>query len=74
MTNDEKIKNVKKRKILKVLVIFFGLLTLILAIYSLVTKFTPIPALITFIIEAVISKYRDKLDPKVEALNSKNQE
>ncbi len=74
ISNDEKIKRVKKRKILKGLILFFGLLTVVLSIYSLVTKFTPILAIISFLIEAILSHYRNQLDPKVEALDSKNQE
>ena len=72
--NDEKIKRVRTRKILKVFIIFFGFLTLILAIHSLITKFTPLPAIISFLIEALLSKYRNKLDPKLVNLDSKNQE
>lgn len=71
--NDEKIKRVKARKILKWLIIFFGLLTLVLAIYSLATNFTPIPSIISFVIEAILSHYRNKLDPKLVNLDSKNQ-
>ncbi len=74
LTNDEKIKRVKQRKILKGFIIFFGLLTLVLAIYSLVTKFTPIPAIVSLVVEAILSKYRDQLDPKVEVSAPKNQE
>ena len=74
ITNDEKVNRVKKRKILKVLIIFFGFLTLILAIHSLVTGFTPIFALIAFLIEALLSKYRNQLDPKEVKSDSKNQE
>lgn len=74
ISNDEKIKRVKQRKILKGFIIFFGLLTLVLAIHSLVTKFTPIPAMISFLIEAILSHYRNKLDPKVVNSDSKNQE
>ena len=72
--NEQKIKRVKKRKILKYFIIFFGFLTLILAIHSLVSKTTPIFALISFIIEFSLSKYHDKLDPKKVNLDSKNQE
>ena len=61
MTNDEKVNNMKKRKILFYLIIFFGLATLVLAILSLVIKFTPIPAIITFLIEALLTKYRERL-------------
>ena len=74
VSNDEKIKRVKQRKILKGFIIFFGLLTLVLAIHSLVTKFTPLPAIISFLIEAILSHYRNKLDPKVVTSDSKNQE
>lgn len=74
ITNDEKVSRVKKRKILKGFIIFFGFLTLVLAIHSLVTGFTPIFALLAFLVEAILSKYRNKLDPKEVALDSKNQE
>ena len=74
LTNDEKIKRVKQRQILRYLIIIFGLLTLGLAIYSLVAEISPIYAIISFIIEFCLSKYREKLDPKEEVLDSKNQE
>lgn len=74
MTNDEKIEIMKKRRILYYLIIFFGILTLVLATYSLIDKFTPIPAIISFLVEALLTKYREKLDPKAEVLDSKNQE
>ena len=73
MTNDEKIKVIKKRRILYYLIIFFGLTTLVLALFSLVEKITPIPAIITFLIEAILTKEREKLSVKEEALDSKNQ-
>ena len=72
--NDEKIKRVKQRKILKVFIIFFGLATLVLAIHSLVTEFAPILAIIPFLIEALLSRYRNKLDPKLVTSDLKNPE
>ena len=72
--NDEKIKRVKQRKILKVFIIFFGLATLALAIHSLVNGFTPILAIISFLIEALLSRYRNKLDPKLVTSDLKNLE
>jgi len=72
ISNDEKIKRVKQRKILKVFIIFFGLLTLVLSIHSLVPKFTPILAIVSFVIEACLSHYRNKLDPKVVNPDPKN--
>ena len=74
MINAEKIKRLKIRKILLVLIIIFGLLTLGLSIYSLITKFTFIPALISFIIEYILSKVRDKYKLKEEDSDLKNQE
>ena len=61
MTNSEKEKIYKKRKVLRILIIVFGLATLVLSIWSLVDKVTPIPALICFLVEAILSKYREKL-------------
>lgn len=72
LTNEEKIKRVKLRKILKGFIIFFGLLTLGLAIYSLIAGTTPIFALISFIIEVILSKYREKLDLKEVKSDLKN--
>lgn len=69
MTNDEKLKRRKKRQILKVFIIIFGLATLVLAICSLLYKISPIYAIITFLIEALLSNYRTKLDPKVVNLD-----
>lgn len=73
LTNDEKLKRVKQRNILRWLIIIFGLVTLGLAIYSLIVGVSPIYAIISFVIEFCLSKYREKLDPKVEDLDSKNQ-
>lgn len=69
MTNDEKLKRRKKRQILKVFIIIFGLATLVLTICSLLYKISPIYAIITFLIEALLSNYRTKLDPKVVNLD-----
>jgi len=74
LTNEEKIKRVRQRKILKGFIIFFGLLTLGLAIYSLVAEASPIYAVISFIIEFILSKYREKLVPREEVSDLKNQE
>ena len=72
LTNEKKIKRINQRKILKYLIIFFGLLTLGLAIYSLLAEASPIYAVISFIIEFGLSKYREKLDLKGEVSDSKN--
>lgn len=64
LTNDEKIKNVQKRKVLKVVVILLAILTIIFAVLTLWIDLNPIYSLIAFILEAIVSKYREKLDPK----------
>ena len=74
MTNDEKIKNVKKRKILKVFIIIFGLLTVFFAILSLVINFNILACVLTFLVEASLSRKFKSLDPKVGVTDSKNQE
>lgn len=74
MSNEEKIKRVKLRKVLKVFIIIFGLATLVLAFFSLLNNLSPIYAIITFVIEAILSNYRNKIDPKVVNLDSKSQE
>ena len=77
MTNDEKIARAKKRKILLSLIIVFGISTLVFAMLSLTYRDNPvflILALISFLIEAILSNYRNKLDPKEVKPGSKNQE
>ena len=74
MTNDEKVKNLKKRQVLLILIIIFGLLTLIFSILSIIFKFTFIPALIFFIIEYILSKVREKIKIKEVASDLENQE
>ena len=74
MTNDKKIENLKKRRVLLILIVIFGLLTLGFSIFSLITKFTFLPALGCFVVEAILSKQREKIKFKEEALDSKNQE
>lgn len=64
LTNDEKIRNVQIRKVLKLLVILLALATIILAILTLWKDLSPIYCLIAFILEVIVSKYREKLDPK----------
>lgn len=64
ITNDEKFKAFKKRKILRIFIIIFAFLTIILAMLSLMIKISPIFALLSFIIEVCLTKYRDKIDYK----------
>ena len=60
--NDEKIRIMKMRKLLLNLIIVFGVLTIVLAICSLVFKISPIYAIVCFVIEVSLGKYRNKLE------------
>jgi len=62
LSNDEKIKRLKIRKILWYLIIIFGVLTVVLSVCSLVFKINPIYGLICFILEALLTKYRNSIE------------
>jgi len=64
ISNDQKIQNVRIRKILKYIIIILAILTILFAVLSLWKNITPLYAILFFIIEVIVSKYRDKLDPK----------
>lgn len=64
ISNDQKIQNVRIRKILKYIIIILAILTILFAVLSLWKNITPLYALLFFIIEVIVSKYRDKLNPK----------
>lgn len=71
-TNDEKVERFSKRKILLWLIVIFGLATVVLSVLSLVLKISPVFAVITFVIEAILSKNRTKLSFKEEESGQKN--
>ncbi len=60
ITNDQNIENLKKRKILRLIIIFFSLLTIILALANLFFNLNILFAFSTFIITAILNKMRDK--------------
>ena len=60
LTNDENIANLKKRKILRYLMIFFDALTLVLAVLTLTIGLSLIFALITYIIAVILGNIRKK--------------
>ena len=66
LSNDEKAARYQKRKILLVFIGIFGLSTIVLSVLSLVINLSPILARISFLIEAILSKKRDKLRFKDE--------
>lgn len=59
LSNDQILKNIKVRKILKVLLIIFSILTITLSVLSLLINLNPIFAVISFIIEVILNKKRD---------------
>ncbi len=64
LTNDEKIKNRKSRKILRIIIILSSLMVIVGAIYYLITKdmLGMILALIALIIVNILNKKRDSLE------------
>ena len=61
LSNEEKESRYKKRKILLALIVIFGISTIVLSVLSIIFKISPVFALISFVIEAILSKYREKL-------------
>jgi len=65
ISNQEKLDRLKLRKILWYLIIISGLLVLVFSVFSLITGFTPLPAIICFVLEAVFSKWRNSINPEI---------
>ena len=61
LTNDENIKNLKTRKILRYFIIGFGILTIVFALLSLTTKLSFIFSLVAFIIMTLLTKKRESI-------------
>lgn len=66
MSNDQKVSAVRLRKVLKVFIIIFAILTIGLALCTLIFKLNVIYALIALIIESILTRYRSSIDPKVK--------
>lgn len=66
LTNEEIYKRTKLSSILWYLIIVFGLATITLAVSSLVFKISPIFCIITFVIETVVTKYRNKIKEELK--------
>lgn len=64
LTNEKKLNNYKKRKILRIIIIISSLTTIVLSILSLIIKLNIIYALLGFIITTVLTKYRNSLEIK----------
>ena len=65
LTNDQHIKNLKTRKILRILIIIFGILTINLAILSLTVKLGFGYSLVSFIIMTILTKKRESIPIKI---------
>ena len=64
ISNEQNLKNYKKRKILWWLIIIFGVLTIILSFLSLLIKLGVGYALIAFIIMTLLTKKRNSIELK----------
>ncbi|MBQ7136852.1 MAG: hypothetical protein IJO43_02605 [Bacilli bacterium] len=65
LTNDQNIKNLKKRKILRYLIIALGIITIVLSILSLIIKWSFIFPLITFLLMTILTKKRESIPIKL---------
>lgn len=61
LNNEEIYKKTKLSRILWYAIMLFGLSTIILAVCSLVFEISPIYCIITFILEAISTKWRSKI-------------
>ena len=59
LSNDENIKNLKKRKILRWFIIGFSIITIALSLLSLILQLNLIFPLIAFVITSVLMRIRD---------------
>lgn len=59
ISNDENIRNLKKRKILRWIIIGFSIVTIVLSLLSLIVQLNFIFPLITFIITSILMRVRD---------------
>lgn len=60
--NDELLDNYKKRKVLRIFIILFGLLTIVLSILALTIKLGAGYALIAFIIMSILTRKRNSIE------------
>lgn len=58
LTNDENIKNLKKRKILRILIILFAILTILFSLLNLFFQVSLIFALIAFLVTTILDRVR----------------
>ena len=61
LTNDQNIKNLKTRKILRWLIIILGIITIVLSILSLTIKLGIGYAIVAFLITTILTKKRESI-------------
>lgn len=61
-SNEEVLRNYKKRKVLRIFIILFGILTIVLSVLSLTIKLGPGYALLAFIIMTILTKKRNSIE------------
>ena len=61
LSNAENISNLKKRKILRYIIIFFSLATIVTSLLTLIFGVSVIFALISFVITTILMKVKDNI-------------
>ena len=61
LTNDENINNLKKRKILKIVIIIFSTLTIVLALASIFYNLNIIYPLLSYLVVAISTRKRNNI-------------
>lgn len=62
ITNSEKEKRYKERKILRTVIIIFALITIVLSVLSITIRLSFIFPLITYLITVILTYVRNRLD------------
>ena len=61
LSNDENIKNLKKRKILRIFIIIFAILTIALSLFVFFYNISIIFPVISYILTHVLIRYKEKI-------------
>ena len=62
ITNDENIRNLKRRKILRIIIIIFSILTIVTSLLSLFMNISILFPILSFLITTILMKYRDSIE------------
>ena len=61
ISNDENIRNLKKRKILRIIIIVFALATIVLSLASIIFKISILFPLLSFVITHILMSAKEKI-------------